>query len=139
MTSKPVIIRKTAITVTSCDDSWVKIDHYGLVRVKPIVVGFDRKCVGGAKIWKRNSLLRIQFFLKNDFDPTFITRCDRYRCFSDNFRFIGHFRLHGTVFTRPPFNSLTITYKRNKADTLHPLGPNFCTKLFSLKNPVISI
>ena len=71
-----------------------------------------------------------RFSPKSYFDQTFITRFDRYRCFSDYFRFNGHFRLHGTILTRPmtQFNSLTITPKRNQADTLHPLDPNFRKK-----------
>ena len=68
---------------------------------KLINFGFDRQCVGGAKIWERFRLLRIWFSLKRYLDRTVITRCDHYRCFSDYFRFTGHFELHGTISTRP--------------------------------------
>ena len=65
-----------------------------------------------------------RFSPKSYLDQTFITRFDRYRCFSDYFRFNGHFRLHGTILTRPmtQFNSSAITSKRNQADTLQNLG-----------------
>ena len=102
---------------------------------KLIIFGFDWKCVGGEKIWERFRLLRIWFSLKRYLDRTFITRCDRYRCFSDYFRFTGHFRFHDTILTRPmtQFNSLPNSFKRNYADTSNPLGPNFCIKLCLLK------
>ena len=41
---------------------------------KPIISGFDRQCVGGAKILERYRLLRIRFSLKSFFDRAFITR-----------------------------------------------------------------
>ena len=92
-----------------------------------ITSGFDRQCMGGTKIWEHYRLLRIQFFLKGFLDRTLITRWDRYRRFSD------YFWLHGRILTRPmtQFNSLAITSKTNQADTLHPLGPNFRTKIGS--------
>ena len=90
-----------------------------------ITSGFDRQCMGGTKIWEHYRLLRIRFFLKGFLDRTFITRWDRYRCFSD------YFWLHGRILTRPmtQFNSLAITSKTNQADTLHLLDPNFDTKI----------
>ena len=45
----------------------------------------------------RSENLSIRFPLKSYLDRIFIAICDRYRCFSDYFRFTGNFRLHGTI------------------------------------------
>ena len=94
--------------------------------------------MGGAKISDRYRFLRIRFSLTSYLDQTFIPRFDRYRCFSDYFRFNGHFRLHGTILTRPmtQFNSLAINSKRNQADSLQSLSPNSHKKSDPLKKPI---
>ena len=94
--------------------------------------------MGGATIWQRYRFLRIRFSLTSYLDQTFIPRFDRYRCFSDYFRFNGHFRLHGTILTRPmtQFNSLAINSKRNQADSLQSLSPNSHKKSDPLKKPI---
>ena len=90
---------------------------------------------GRSKNLRTLSFLRIRFSLTSYLDQTVIPRFDRYRCFSDYFRFNGHFRLHGTILIRPmtQFNSLAITFKRNQADSLQSLGPNFRKKSDPLK------
>ena len=97
--------------------------------------------MGGAKISDRYRFLRIRFSLTSYLDQTVIPRFDRYRCFSDYFRFNGHFRLHGTILTRPmtQFNSLAINSKRNQADSLQSLGPNFRKNRALLKNPSVEL
>ena len=99
-------------------------------RSKTDIFRFLPEMRGRSKNLRRLSSSTYSVFPKSFLDRTFISRGDCYRCFSDNFR------LHDTILSRPmtQFTSLAITSKRK---TLHPLAPNFRTKLFFLKNPCL--
>ena len=79
-------------------------------RSKLEIIGFS-PIKGKYQVFLESNLhfLCIRISLKSYLDQTFITRCDRYRWFSD------YFRLHGTILPRSmtQFNPLAITFKRN--------------------------